>query len=606
MKARALSLPMGLCTGLALAACDDHPPVVRNCFDDAAVRCPNQNDPSARIEGTLTYQGPPPALDANGVPSGRVVMLLFYADNSPAPEGSATTALSFQTIGAAQLFRSAAVLPGGLVRASIGYSFPGITAGGVYQIRAFYSRGDAVTYGDVTQRETGFHPLFGVRNQPILGDVGGGAVIDPTAAIARFARITLGTLQPDGSYAIPTEGYVAGNVSVFLGRVFTTERPMFRVVTDATDLAAPSVFTTSTVPAAPMATPGTVPPPGDALERYARDTGLLPEGSVQLNVPRNQVIQHPDTGADLPSFTVQGGLPTAGAVDECLLAALAGVRCATDPMTQIGFVERAFDRNQDGSIGVTMDTTPPFADAHPTLLTSSPLARATMGHLPWVYPLVILTKLHEPTEQESSLLRAGQNGQLSSAQYVRLRTSLNQPEGLDPVHGRYPVLLLGTVLPNGSATNLLLRPWSRGYTQSEPSVRIGIIPIAIEVHGFDQTRDWWAVLPPSSPDLIRAVAQFLPEHYRCWDYDADWELAHPNHPQQAGVPVGRYAINVINESGQAWTVPNDLAAFPRPSMASGTACSAGQCIAPSQSLVVRVTAAIAPPIPVICPAIPER
>ncbi len=604
MKAHALSLPLGL--GLALAACDDHPPVVRNCQADASVQCPNQNDPSARIEGTLTYQGPPPSVDARGIPMGRVVMLLFDANNPPAPEGTATTALSFQTIGAAQLFQAAAVLPGGQVRASIAYTFPGITHAGEFQIRAFYSRGEAVTYGGVTQPQTGFHPLFNVRNQPIMGDVGGGAVIDPTAAIARFERITLGTIQPDGSYRLPDEGYVAGNVSVFVGRVFATERPMFHVVTDAADPFHPSVFTTSTVPAPPMAAGGAVPPPSEALAQYALDTGLLPEGSLRLDVPRNQVIQHPDTGNDLPTFTVQPGLESAGAVDECVLAALAGVRCATDPMTQIGFVERAFDRDQNGLIQITPDAMPPFADAHPTLLTTSPLARGTMGHLPWVYPLVILTKLHDPTEQEADLLRVGLNGQLTAAQYARLRTSLNQPEGLDPVNGRFPVLLLGTVLPGGNATDLLLRPWNRGFTQTEPTVRIGIVPIAIEVHGNDQTRDWWAVLPPSTPELLRAVTQVLPLHYRCWDFDPDWETQHPNHPEQAGVPTGRYAINVINESGQAWTVPNELGAFPRPASASGTACGANTCAAPTQALIVRVTAAVAPPVPVSCPVPAER
>src|SRR5438046_580561 len=103
MKVRALSIPIGLALGLGVLSCDDHPPVVRNCTFDAAVPCPNLNDPSGRIEGTLTYQGPGPAVDQNGVPMGRVVLLLFEADNPPAPDGTATTAISFQTIGAEQL-----------------------------------------------------------------------------------------------------------------------------------------------------------------------------------------------------------------------------------------------------------------------------------------------------------------------------------------------------------------------------------------------------------------------------------------------------------------------------------------------------------------------
>ena len=602
MKARALTLPLGI--GLCILACDDHPPVVRNCNFDAAVPCPNLNDPAARIEGTITYQGPPPAVDANGVPRGRVVLLLFAFDNPPPPDGTATTAVSFQTVGAAQLFSNATILPNGEVRASIAYSFPGITAGGVYQMRAFYSRGEPV---GPAMSESGFHPLFTVRNLPVMGDVGGGAVLDPAAAIPQFVPIRIGEPNGNGSLAIPTDGFVASNVQVFIGRVFSRERPMFHVVTDPAEAAHPSVFTTSAVAAPPPLDTTGVPLPSEDLYRYALDTGLLPQGSERLELPRNYVVQHPETGSDLPTFTARAGFPPVSGVstvDECTIAAIAGVRCATDPMAQIGFVEIAYDRNANGRIDLTLDGL--FADAHPTLLTTSPLARMTAGHLPWIYPLVILTKLHDPTDREADLLRGGVNGHLSVEDYDRLRTSLNRPEALDPTNGRYPILVLGSVLPGGGATGLLLRPWSRGFTQTEQPIRIAVVPIAIEVHGPDSTRDWWGIIPPSVPDLVRSVTPFLPPHYRCWNYDAAWEAEHPDSPDQAGIPVGRYAINIINSDGQAWTIPNELAAYPRPVTDRSSACPNNQCAAPSQALVVRITSAVAPPVPVSCPTPEER
>jgi hypothetical protein len=82
---------------------------------------------------------------------------------------------------------------------------------------------------------------------------------------------------------------------------------------------------------------------------------------------------------------------------------------------------------------------------------------------------------------------------------------------------------------------------------------------------------------------------------------------HPDHPEQAGVPVGRYAINIINPNGQVWTVPNELGGFPRPgSVPVPAGCTSNLCSAPSQALVVRVTSAVAPPVPVTCPTPAER
>ena len=79
---------------------------------------PNHNAPLARIEGTLLYEGPSPSLDRDGTPLGRVVLLLFRADNPPPPQGLATTAESVQTLPASQVFRSLIPTAGGAVTAA--------------------------------------------------------------------------------------------------------------------------------------------------------------------------------------------------------------------------------------------------------------------------------------------------------------------------------------------------------------------------------------------------------------------------------------------------------------------------------------------------------
>ena len=65
------------------------------------------------------------------------------------------------------------------------------------------------------------------------------------------------------------------------------------------------------------------------LLQSAFDTGLLPAGSSILEMRRNLVIEHADSGEDVPAFGIRVGLP----LDECDIATLAGVRCSRETLT---------------------------------------------------------------------------------------------------------------------------------------------------------------------------------------------------------------------------------------------------------------------------------
>jgi hypothetical protein len=619
---------------LALLAGCDRPPVQRNCDSEAGVACPFLNEPSGRIEGTILYRGPAPLESPTrpGVASGRVVLLLFDYDNPPPPQGSATSAVSFQTLSAAQVFANAARNADGTVTATIPFQFPGVTRAGLYQLRAFYSRNESVRVergGVAIEAPSGFHPLFSVRNLPVAGDVAGGALEDPSAPVPRFARIEVGQrVEENGRvrYVMPVDGAVTDHVTVYLGRTLPTERPMFRLVTRETTitragmdstLPAPTRLTLQEVPAPPPNDPVTrAPRPGPELLRFAREWGLQPPGTEVLDMPRNPVIVETPLGANLPSLVARFSLDR----DECFVAALAGVRvrrdCNSDPLADAtqGFVQFAADVNENGAIDLTAAMGAP--DAHPSLVSGSPFFAANNGRLPWIYPLVIVSRLHEPNAAERRLLLEGQSGRLSADALSRLRTALNRAETLDesdPNDKRYPVIFFGSVVPGGSSAGFL-QPWTSGYRQVEQTSRIVLVPFGVEVRGPNRATDWHVIIPPQLPDTADRLAGALGaagfRNVRCELFDPRYD----DESQLTGLPEGRYAVNFIGPGGQSWTLPNELGGFPSPANAPEDLCprnsqedgAAGpQCRARSQSLFLRVRGVELPFVEARCPELPS-
>lgn len=483
---------------------------------------PNHNPPLGRIEGTLLYEGPPPSLDPDGRPLGRVVLLLFRADNPPPPQGLATTAESVQTLPASQVFTAPTPTAGGAVRASVPFVFPNIASAGVYQLRAFYSN---------RAERTGFHPVYGVRTQPVRGDVGGGAVLDPRAPVPAFVNIPVGVPDGNGSYALPETGAVTANVTVFLGAPITEDRPVFHV--SPTPPERGQTFTAVALAPRPAA--------GAAQAAYASSTGFVGMQSRAYEIPSNVAATDvPGFLGALPTLTLAGGLPEA----ELLAAENAGV-----PFTQ----PTAF------ALGTV------YRPQHPTLFAPAPVgAPSPVIRFPWVFPLAILVKLHEPTAAERAVLTAATPDPLALARVV---SALNQPERAP---GTFPTVIFGSVAPGTGLQDFatIVRP-APAPPVVQPSVRVVFPPVAFEIRGPVPERDWGAIVP-RFPPVIAAAAGPLPPRSRC--------------AGDRGLPPGRYSLTLVTARGATWTLPNELAPLTFPGRAAGAPVTS----APSQGAVVRV------------------
>ncbi|MBK6532066.1 MAG: hypothetical protein IPF99_21425 [Deltaproteobacteria bacterium] len=516
---------------LAATGCGDAP-LDRDREDDY----PNHNAPLARIEGTLLYEGPVPSLDREGTPLGRVVLLLFRSDNQPPPQGLATTAESVQTLPASQVFRSLIPTAGGAVRASVPFVFPNITAAGVYQLRAFYSNRD---------ERTGFHPIYGVRSQPVRGDVGGGAVLDPRAAAPTFVNIPVGVPNGNGGYTLPETGAVTSNVTVFLGAPITEDRPIFHVSPSPPDRG--QTLTPVAFEPRPAA-------PGAAQVTYASRTGFIaPESrayELPSNVPATDVLGF--LGA-LPTLTLNGALPEA----EVQPAANAGVLFGNPISFALGTVYRA---------------------QHPTLFAPNLAGgEPPVLRFPWVFPLAIMVKLHEPSAEERAVLSSASPDPLALARVV---SALNLPERAP---GTVPVVIFGSVAPNTGLQDFasIVRP-SPAPPVVQPSVRVVFPPVAFEIRGSNPERDWAAVVP-KLPAPIAAAAGPLPPGSRC--------------AGDRGLPSGRYSLTIVTARGATWSLPNELAPHSFPGRVAGAAVTS----AASQGAVIRVVPSM-PAAGNVCPA----
>ncbi len=182
------------------------------------------------IRGTVTFVGPRPCSQDKRI-VGNAVILAFSRQNPPPPLGLAASALNFAVVPGDQLFANeprssskSVACPGATEQVSVSAPFTlSPLDAGSYILVAFYDRSGR------------FLPQFKYRNQPEAGDLVGGYLdtkeaekneANPNYA-PNYLPVDVGRAREDGSFEIPTEGFLADNVPVVIGRALPTNRPYF-------------------------------------------------------------------------------------------------------------------------------------------------------------------------------------------------------------------------------------------------------------------------------------------------------------------------------------------------------------------------------------------
>lgn len=193
-----------------------------------------QKPPLGVIRGAVLYTGPLPCTQAGHVMGGAAV-LVFNQNLLPPPEGLGTNARSLAAVPGDELFAAvtssltfredgaiwcpAADAPHVSVSAQY---LVGPLEAGRFQLRGFYDRD-----GD-------FSPILKIHNLPTAGDIGGGALANPTdAALGAkpiYQQIEIGDRDANGKLVLPADGAAVDGVAVNLGLELTTPRPIAHVL----------------------------------------------------------------------------------------------------------------------------------------------------------------------------------------------------------------------------------------------------------------------------------------------------------------------------------------------------------------------------------------
>lgn len=473
------------------------------------------------IRGTALYQGPHPCTQ-DGHVVGALVVLVFDQANPPPPTGIATTAVNFVAIPGDKLFANEPreTRPGVRTCASGDVTATASFAispldAGRYIIQAFYD-----TTGD-------FLPTFKIRNLPEKGDIGGGYIDTADAQLHLgdpnyqpiFLPIVVGNEQPNGAVTLPASGYVADNISVTVGESLPFTRPYFHP--DGSD--APGNPTPTA--ANPNGTPAFAP-----VVTMTQDQQLLaPPASITP-----QAVQAFQDA--FPSVKLDWGVATA---EE---------QAALDPKQPFHMQSPTFD--QGGG-----------------LLVWKAGGLIPEGQIPALYPIAVFAKL------------------TADPQHVIDPQSLSA-QGSAPVVPGQPVpavvIIQGITLAGDSVFNTVLT--GAPASPADPKARVDHLTALIRpsVICFDPRHiDQGGVLV--TPHLTGASADDP-------NGSTDKPLFDPNailqsqarlikKVEQGCLPPGRYGINLVYSTGQAWTVPNE----------------AGSCASDEGQIGPGSTAASAPP-----------
>ena len=566
-------------------------------------------DPTSReipasgvIRGAVLYTGPHPC-SQNGHIVGSALVLVFDRRNPPPPNGLATTAVNFVAVTGDLLFPNEPRWTGsdrycpldhGIVddvTVTAPFAISPLVAGS-YVLESFF---------DYTGN---FLPTFKFRNLPEKGDVGGG-VIDAADALLpvnqnpnylpHFLPVDIGTPQalPAGSapglipsYTMPSSGYVADNVNVTIGKVFTTTRPYFyaqgmNVAFDMTTGAnAVTQVQSSDAPLCSLTQQksgkcpfsSSSPPPGIlGTSQDVNDPNYAPV----LTIPQDiQVLAAPTNTLDTKGGALfeskfphlrlvwgVGGSPMdlVNAKASPFNMQIAPFTNSTDPAT--------------GSISVWVNQ---YFDSTSQSWKVQTIPENTV--LPEMWPLVVLSKLVDDPGHSNDPASLTAQGDATHPVVIMQGITLvggnmAMPSGAtdsDSVVGTASDLIgFGTSLTdkNGQPVifaqdhvTVMMRPnvicFDTLFDSNNPDKR-GVI-VTPYLQGM--TAD--TLSPPKMADIVPSDLLTAPEPRA-----SVANLVKPPPGYMSGppaipgcLPLGRYSINVVYPNGQAWTVPNEAGA----------------------------------------------
>jgi hypothetical protein len=476
---------------------------------------------SGVIRGSVLYQGPHPCTQ-DGHVVGAAIVLVFDQNNPPPPAGIATTPVNFGVVTGDQLFvnEPRETTPGVRTCAPGNIS---ATAGfaispfnaGTYVIQSFY---DAT--GD-------FLPTFKIRDLPEKGDVGGG-YIDTADAQAHlgdpnyqpiFLPVNVGVQQQGaapGVLTLPPTGYIADNISVALGEVLPFTRPYF--YPNGADGAPPAGLPPTA--ANPSNDPLYVP-----VVTMTQDQQLLaPPATIST-----QAVQNFQNA--FPQVRLDWGVPAAEQI------------AAVDPKQP--FHMQAPTSAQGGG-----------------LLIWQAGGLIPEGQIPALYPLAVFAKLKDDPTHTLDPQSLSPQGDVTNPIVIIQGITIAADSVFNTVLGAAPKLPTdpSALVPHLTA---LIRPSVICFNPQNISAG-GVL---VTPHLTGPSADPAEVVPPGGKPLFDPNAILA----------AESKLL--SKIKVGCLPTGRYEINLIYPTGQAWTVPNE----------------AGSCAADEGSVGPASTAANAPP-----------
>ncbi|MEO7112418.1 MAG: hypothetical protein ABI183_18375 [Polyangiaceae bacterium] len=491
---------------------------------------------SGIIRGTVLYQGARPCTQ-DGHVVGAVIILAFDQKNPPPPAGIATTPVNFGVVTGDQLFANEPrETKPGVRTCAVGTT----TASAPFAISPFVAGTYVVqAFYDATGN---FLPTFKIRDLPEKGDVGGGYLDTADAQLHAsdpnyqpiFFPITVGVQQAGaapGVLTMPSSGFVADNIAVALGETLPLTRPYFHP--DGSE----SVPTNASNSAAnPDGNPNFVP-----VVTMTQDQQVLAPPAV-LSLVAGQNFQNA-----FPSVQLDWGV----AANE--------IAAAVDPKQPFHMQAPSFD--QGGG-----------------LLVWTAGGLIPEGQIPALYPLAVFAKLiDDPTHK------------------LDLQALTAQGSATAPI-----VIIQGITLVGGSVLETVANAAAK--TPADPKARVPNFTAMIRpsVICFNPAHiDQGGVLvtphltgPSSDPnEVVPAGGKPL--------FDPNAILAAESklvRKIEVGcLPPGRYQINLVYPSGQAWTVPDEAGSCAADEGIPGTAPT-GANVPPADGLQAcqRKTRAVLP------------